>query len=78
MSKILKEFEARNARFEMIRNALREYEATGVSYAALAGFLESQLTALGADRLDSTEDLIRNLKSATKRVNSYSKEIVKC
>lgn len=73
MNKFLKEMEARSARSQMIYNALREYEAAVKSngdfpYARLAGFLEANLIPLAADRLDSTEDLVRNLKYATKRI----------
>jgi hypothetical protein len=75
MSKFVKEMEARSARFKMIFDALREYEAAVKSdgefaYARLAGFLEANLIPLAADRLDTTEDLVRNLKFATSRVGS--------
>jgi len=75
MNKFLKEMEARSARSKMIYDALREYEAAvknngeaAYYYARLAGFLEANLVPLAADRLDSTEDLVRNLKYATKQI----------
>lgn len=75
MNKFLKEMEARSARSKMIYDALREYEAAlkengegAYHYARLAGFLEANLVPLAADRLNSTEDLVRNLKYATKRI----------
>lgn len=75
MSKFVKEMEARSARSKMIFDALREYETAVKSdgdfaYARLAGFLEANLIPLAADRLDTTEDLVRNLKFATSRVGS--------
>lgn len=75
MNKFVKEMDARSARSKMIVEALREYEAAlkndGVyAYARLAGFLETNLVLLAADRLDSTENLVRNLKSATKRMET--------
>jgi histidinol phosphatase-like enzyme len=75
MNKFLKEMEARSARSKMIYDALREYEAAvkndgEFAYARLAGFLEANLIPLAADRLDSTEELVRNLKFATSRVGS--------
>jgi hypothetical protein len=74
MNKFVKEMEARSARSKMIYEALREYEAaakkidSSVAYARLAGFLEASLVPLAADRLDSTEQLVRNLKYATERL----------
>ncbi len=73
MSKFLREMEARSARSAMIREALRAYEDScraeyGSPYAAMAGVLESLLTSLAADRLDSTEDVVRQLKRLTKEV----------
>jgi hypothetical protein len=75
MNKFLKEMEARSVRSKMIFEALREYESALKSdgeyaYARLAGFLESNLIPLAADRLDSTEDLVRSLKSAIKRLET--------
>jgi hypothetical protein len=75
MSKFVKEMEARSARSKMIFDALREYEAAlkndgEYAYARLAGFLESVVVPLASDRLDSTEDLVRSLKSATKRMET--------
>jgi len=75
MNKFLKEMEARSARSKMIYEALREYEAAvkndgEFAYARLAGFLEANLVPLAADRLDSTEDLVRNLKYATERLEN--------
>lgn len=71
MNKFVREMEARSARSAMIRDAMRAYEDScraeyGSPYAAMAGGLESMLTSLAADRLDSTEDVIRQLKSLTK------------
>jgi len=76
MTKFEKEMEARSARSKMIFEALREYEAAvkkidpSVAYARLAGFLEANLIPLAVDRLDSTEDLVRNLKYATERLEN--------
>jgi hypothetical protein len=71
MSKIVKMLETRRARSEMIREAMREFENScreryDSPYAAMAGVLESMLTSLAADRLDSTEDVVRQLKSLSK------------
>ena len=73
MSKFLREMEARSARSAMIREAMRAYEEScraeyGSPYAAMAGVLESLLTSLAADRLDSTEEVVRSLKRLTKEV----------
>jgi hypothetical protein len=67
MSKFEREMAARGARVDMIQKAMREYENAmrteyGSPYASMAGLLESLLTSLAADRLDSTEDLVRTLK----------------
>lgn len=75
MNKFVKEMDARSARSKMIVEALREYETAlkndgEYAYARLAGFLESIVVPLAADRLDSTENLVRNLKSATKRMET--------
>lgn len=72
MSKFLREMDARRARCEMIRAAMREYEdaarvAYGSPYSAMAGILESMLTSLAADRLDSTEEVVRQLKRLANR-----------
>ncbi len=71
MSKIVKMLETRRARSEMIREAMREFENScrdryGSPYAAMAGVLESMLTSVAADRLDSTEDVVRQLKNLSK------------
>lgn len=73
MSKLIREMEARSARSAMIREAMRAYEEScraeyGSPYAAMAGVLESLLTSLAADRLDSTEEVVRSLKRLTKEV----------
>jgi meiotically up-regulated gene 157 (Mug157) protein len=73
MNKFLREMEARSARSAMIREAMRAYEEScraeyGSPYAAMAGVLESLLTSLAADRLDSTEEVVRALKRLTKEV----------
>lgn len=73
MNKFLREMEARSARSAMIREAMRAYEEScraeyGSPYAAMAGVLESLLTSLAADRLDSTEEVVRSLKRLTKEV----------
>ena len=73
MNKLLREMEARSARSAMIREAMRAYEEScraeyGSPYAAMAGVLESLLTSLAADRLDSTEEVVRSLKRLTKEV----------
>jgi len=76
MNKFLKEMEARSARSQMIYDALREFHEAAIKndgefvYARLAGFLEANLISLAADRLDTTEDLVRKLKFATSRVGS--------
>jgi meiotically up-regulated gene 157 (Mug157) protein len=73
MSSLIREMEARSARSAMIREAMRAYEEScraeyGSPYAAMAGVLESLLTSLAADRLDSTEEVVRSLKRLTKEV----------
>jgi meiotically up-regulated gene 157 (Mug157) protein len=73
MNKFLREMEARSARSAMIREAMRAYEEScraeyGSPYAPMAGVLESLLTSLAADRLDSTEEVVRSLKRLTKEV----------
>lgn len=69
MSRIQKELAVRNARFEMLQEAMRNFREASVdrygSYAYLAGWLETQLLTLAADRLDSTEDLLRDLNRST-------------
>jgi len=72
MSKIVKMMDARRARVEMIIEAMRDFEQSTkkedgqYQYAYLAGFYMQQLLTLAADRLDSTENLVRELKSLTK------------
>ena len=67
MSALVRELDARRARFEMLQQSMREYENRvrerfpDGGYAYMAGFLQSQLMSLAADRLDTTEELIRNL-----------------
>ncbi len=73
MSRLIREMEARSARSAMIREAMRAYEEScraeyGSPYAAMAGVLESLLTSLAADRLDSTEEVVRSLNRLTKEV----------
>ena len=73
MSRLIREMEARSARSAMIREAMRAYEEScraeyGSPYAPMAGVLESLLTSLAADRLDSTEEVLRSLKRLTKEV----------
>lgn len=73
MSRLIREMEARSARSAMIREAMRAYEEScraeyGSPYAVMAGVLESLLTSLAADRLDSTEEVVRSLKRLTKEV----------
>jgi hypothetical protein len=72
MNKFVREMEARSARSAMIREAMRTYEDSlraeyGSPYAAMAGVLEAMLTSLAADRLDSTEDVVRQLNRMTNR-----------
>ncbi len=72
MSKFLREMQARSARSAMIREAMREYENSaraehGSPYAAMSGVLEAMLTSLAADRLDSTEEVVRQLKRLANR-----------
>ena len=68
MSKLIKELDARRARFEMLQTAMREFEDKvrqkfpDGGYAYISGFLSSQLMSLAADRLDSTEQVIRDLR----------------
>ncbi len=72
MSKIVKMMDARRARVEMIIEAMRDFEQSNKTedgqyqYAYLAGFYMQQLLTIAADRLDSTENLVRELKSLTK------------
>jgi hypothetical protein len=71
MSKFIEMLDARRARSAMIREAMREYENScreryESPYPAMAGVLESMLTVLASDRLDSTEDVIRQLKNLSK------------
>lgn len=71
MNKFSREMEARSARSAMIREAMRAYEEScrveyGSPYAAMSGVLESLLTSLAADRLDSTEEVVRTLKRLSK------------
>ena len=73
MSRLIREMEARSARSAMIREAMRAYEEScraeyGSPYAPMAGVLESLLTSLAADRLVSTEEVVRSLKRLTKEV----------
>ena len=75
MSRLIREMEARSARSAMIREAMRAYEESCRAeygspnvYAPMAGVLESLLTSLAADRLDSTEEVVRSLKRLTKEV----------
>jgi len=80
MSKFLKEMDARRARRELITAAIREYETAltaeyGSPYACMAGFLESLLTSIAADRLDTTEDVVNTLKGATRRITVATKEV---
>ena len=63
MSKFAQYIDTRNARFESIREAVKEFETKRPEYAYQAGFYLSQLLSIAADRQDSTEELIRNLKS---------------
>lgn len=64
--------DSRRARFDMIIEAMRDFEQSTKTedgqyqYAYLAGFYMQQLLTLAADRLDSTENLVRELKSLTK------------
>jgi hypothetical protein len=68
MSNFIKELDARRARFEMLQTAMREFEDRTKEkypeggYAYISGFLSSQLMSLAADRLDSTEQVIRDLR----------------
>jgi hypothetical protein len=73
MNKFLREMEARSARTAMIHEAMRAYEKLcrekdGSPYARMSGVIESMLTSLAADRVDSTEDVVRQLKLLTKEV----------
>jgi hypothetical protein len=68
MSNFIKELDARRARFERLQIAMREFEDRTKEkypeggYAYISGFLSSQLMSLAADRLDSTEQVIRDLR----------------
>ena len=71
--KVAQELAGYSARSAMIREAMRAYEEScraeyGSPYAPMAGVLESLLTSLAADRLDSTEEVVRSLKRLTKEV----------
>lgn len=77
MSKFENEMRVRRARREMITAAMREYEVAlaaeyGSPYACMAGFLESLLTSIAADRLDTTEDVVDTLKAATRRLTKVA------
>jgi hypothetical protein len=67
MSALIRELDARRARFEMLQQSMREYESRvserfpDGGYAYMAGFFQSQLMSLASDRLDTTEQLIRDL-----------------
>jgi len=50
------------------KTVLLQQQFTATPYAAMAGVLESLLTSLAADRLDSTEEVVRSLKRLTKEV----------
>jgi len=71
MSKIVKMLETRRARADMISVAMREFENScreryDSPYASMAGVFESMLTSLAADRLESTEEVVRQLKNLSK------------
>lgn len=70
MSRLLAELETHRVRSEMISAAMRDLEDSyrvlyGSPYAAMSGALQALLIMLAADRMDSTEDLVRQLKNLT-------------
>jgi len=66
MSKFARYIETRNARFDAIQAAVKEFELKKPEYAYQSGFYISQLMSLAADRQDTTEDLIRALQGVSK------------
>ena len=73
MSKFVRELQVRGARFEKIQTVMREFEDSvlkknpDAGYAYLAGYLSTMIISLAADRLDTTENLISDLKYGIKR-----------
>ena len=73
-SAFVRQLEARSARmnamneaYQVFADALRErFDSEG--YAYQAGFFQSQLFSLAADRRDSTEELVRSMLDAANRL----------
>lgn len=69
MSALARELEVRRARFDALQVAMTEFQRKvhdrygGDGFAYMAGFFQSQLMSLAADRLDTTDDLIKALSA---------------
>ena len=69
MNKFAKSLGDRHARFELLNDAMKEFEQSTktengqYNYSYLAGFYMSQLLMLAADNRESTEDLVKTLES---------------
>jgi len=69
MNKFAKSLGDRHARFELLHDAMKEFEQSTktengqYNYSYLAGFYMSQLIMLAADNRESTEDLVKTLES---------------
>jgi len=75
-SAFVRQLEARSARmnamneaYQVFADALRErFDSEG--YAYQAGFFQSQLFSLAADRKDSTDELVRSMLNAANRLSA--------
>jgi hypothetical protein len=76
MNKFVKNLGDRHARFELLHDAMKEFEQSTktengqYNYSYLAGFYMSQLLMLAADKKESTEELIRTINSVAKKQQS--------
>lgn len=75
-SAFVRQLEARSARmnamneaYQVFADALRD-RFNGEGYAYQAGFFQSQLFSLAADRRDSTEELVRSMLNAANRLSA--------
>ena len=75
-SAFVRQLEARSARmnamneaYQVFADALRD-RFNGEAYAYQAGFFQSQLFSLAADRKASTDDLIRSMLDAANRLSA--------
>lgn len=70
MNKFAKSLGDRHARFELLHDAMKEFEQSTkdqngqYAYSYLAGFYMSQLLMLASDKKEYTEDLIRTLQAS--------------